>query len=252
LRYGEIVERPASSLRQVVEAGDEASTEGLFRTGDFAEAGELLRTARAEASGAGDRHVEAAALDRLGMLLHYQNIMKLRAGVEVAGSDVDEEEELFREALAIRESLGDAAGMAQSLFGVGLVRQVLHSDWAAAMPYFRQALDFADTPGNAVDLYTRSEINRHIGFYFAVEDLRPEEAARHLEISLQLREELGDSRRIPSGLVALGEAELAAGNRERAIELLSRAVSLTRSAGLLPERLEEAEQALREAEVAPA
>jgi hypothetical protein len=31
------------------------------------------------------------------------------------------------------------------------------------------------------DLYTRSEVHRHVGFYFLVEDVRLDEAVRHLQ-----------------------------------------------------------------------
>jgi hypothetical protein len=75
---------------------------------------------------------------------------------------------------------------------MGLVRQVLHRDWAAAMPYYWQAY----------------------------------------------------------GLVALGEAELAAGQPQRAVELLGRAARLARETGLLRWRIEDAERSLGEAEAA--
>ena len=75
---------------------------------------------------------------------------------------------------------------------------------------------------------------------------------RRLGYSLALRERLGDARRLPSGLVALGEAEMAAGNLPRAVELLSRAARLAREAGLLPWRIRDAEQTLGKAEAAKA
>jgi hypothetical protein len=81
-----------------------------------------------------------------------------------------------------------------------------------------------------------------------MEDEQPTAAVRHLQLSLDLREEFGDPRRIPSGQVALARAELAAGNRERAIELLTNAVMQAREAGLLAERIADAERALREAQ----
>ena len=64
--------------------------------------------------------------------------------------------------------------------------------------------------------------------------------------------EAQSGRRIPSALVALGEAELAAGNLPRAVELLRRAVPLAHEAGLLPWRIADAEQNLRQAEAAAA
>jgi hypothetical protein len=50
--------------------------------------------------------------------------------------------------------------------------------------------------------------------------------------------------------VALGEAELAAGNPVRAVVVLSRAARLAREEGLLPWRVEDAEQTLGQAEAA--
>jgi hypothetical protein len=75
---------------------------------------------------------------------------------------------------------------------------------------------------------------------------------RQLGHSLALRERLGDPRRIPSALVALGEAEMAAGNIPHALDLLRRAVPLAHEAALLPWRIADAEQNLRDAEAAAA
>jgi tetratricopeptide (TPR) repeat protein len=137
------------------------------------------------------------------------------------------------------------------LFGLGLVYQALHGDWASAMPYFWQALELIDANEADTGLYLRSEVHRHVGFYFLVADEQPAEAVRHLQLSLDLREQLGDPRRIPSGQVALAQAELAAGRRGRAIGLLRAAVTQAREAGLLAQRIEDAERALQEAEAAP-
>jgi tetratricopeptide (TPR) repeat protein len=184
------------------------------------------------------------------MALHYRNIAKLIGGMTPGDADVAAEEELMRRALAVWEEIGDPAGTARALFGVGLVLQVLHRDWAAAMPYFWRSFGLAEAVEESGDLYGRSEIHRHLGFYYLAEDVRPHEAVRQLGYSLALRERLGDPRRIPSALVALGEAEMAAGNLPRAVELLSRALLLARQAGLQPWRVRDAEQNLRRAEAA--
>ena len=233
-------------------AGEEALADAAFRTGDFGKARELLGAAHAEAMLGADAGVQASAADSLGMLAHYQNITTLMSGSPVSQYDIDAEERLFRQALASWQQLGEPADMAQSLFGLGLVYQVLHSDWTTAMPYYWQALGLITAQQEdgqpAGGLYLRSEVHRHVGFYFLVEASQPAEAVRHLQISLDLREELGDQRRIPGGLVALGQAELEAGGRDRAVELLTRAVNEARAAGLLPERIKDAERALAEAE----
>ena len=57
---------------------------------------------------------------------------------------------------------------------------MLRRDWAAAMPYFWQAFGLAEAVADSGDLYGCSEIRRHIGFYYLVQDVRPGEAARRL------------------------------------------------------------------------
>jgi tetratricopeptide (TPR) repeat protein len=236
------------TVPELLAAGDEALAEAGFRTGDFGAARKLFEAAQADAASGNDPSERASAAAWLGMLRHYENITNMMSGAELSSADIDAEEKLFRQALAYWQDSGDATASAQSLFGLGLVFQVLRSDWMTAMPYFWQALGLISAPDAGADVYLRSEVHRHVGFYYLVEDIQPGEAVRHLQISLELREELADARRIPSGRVALARAELAAGNRQRAIELLRQAVTEARAAALLQARIEEAEQALREAE----
>jgi tetratricopeptide (TPR) repeat protein len=242
--------QPGRTARQFWAAADEALTEAAFRTGEFAEAERLFGEARTLAERDGDRETEALAVSGLGMTHHHRNIVKLVSGRVPADADVAAEEELMRRALAIWKEIGDSAGTARGLFGVGLVFQVLRRDWAAAMPYFWPSFALAEAVEESGDLYLRSEIHRHLGFYYLVEDVRPYEAARQLGHSLALREKLGDPRLIPSALIALGEAEMEAGNPQCAVELLTRAVAAAREADLLPWRIGDAEQSLRKAQSA--
>jgi tetratricopeptide (TPR) repeat protein len=235
-------------ITELLAAANEALAEAGFRTGDFTAARELLERAASAAAETGDEDGSARAASSRAMVLHYASISRLMTGGAAEQADVDAEERLFRQALAHWQGTANHADSAQSLFGLGLVYQVLHRDWMTAMPYYWQALDLVTRPDSGADLYLRSEVHRHVGFYFHYEAGQPTEAVRHLQLSLDLREELGDPRRIPSGLVALGEAELAAGNRDRALELLRRAVAEARDAGLMPARIADAEQALRETE----
>jgi tetratricopeptide (TPR) repeat protein len=234
-------------IRDLLEAGNEAFAGAAFCTGDFFEARSLMEQALALARAEEDEWSEAAATEGLGLLLHYNSITKRMRGSDVSAADVDAEDAFFRRALGIRRDLSDEPGAALPLFGLGLVEQVLRHDWGAAMGYFREALELVEAWGDAIDLYTQSEVHRHVGFYFAVEDVRPDEALRHLQRSLDLRVTLGDPRRIPSGLEALGEAELAVGNTARGLELLERAVAEARAVGLLPQRTEMIERTFEEA-----
>ena len=235
------------TVTELLAAGDEALAEALFRTGDFGPAKEVLAQAHAKAETDGDQAGRARALDLRGMVAHGESLTRLMAGETLQPGDIQAEERLFRQALMAWQEAGASAATAHSLFGLGLVYQVLHSDWSTAMPYYWQALDLVYAPDSDSDLYLRSEVHRHVGFYYLVEDEQPAAAVRHLQLSLDLREELGDPRRIPSGKVALARAELLVGNRERAVELLSSAVTQAKEAGLLGERIADAEHALREA-----
>ena len=238
------------TARQVCAAADEALTEAAFRTGEFAEAEGLFGEARTLAEQDGDREAEALAVGGLGMTHHYRNIAKLVSGRAPADVDVAAEEELMLGALAIWQELGDPAGTARALFGVGLVFQVLRRDWAAAMPYFWRSFGLAEAVEESGDLYGRSEIHRHLGFYYLVQDVRPHEAVR---VSWGIRSPCAEAWRSAADPERSGRARrgrVAAGDLQRAVELLSRAVAAARDADLLPWRIQDAEENLRKAEVA--
>ena len=241
---------PGLAARALCAAADEALTEASFRTADFTEAEQLFSEARDLAARDGDLDGEALAITGLGMTQHGRNIMRLAGNEALSDSDVAAEERLMRRALAAWQETADAAGTARALFGMSLVFQVLRRDWDSAMPYLWQAFGLAEAVEESGDLYAASEIRRHVGFYYLYKDVRPGEAVRQLGHSLALRERLADLRRLPSALVALGQAGLAAGEPRRAAESLYRAVELARAAGLLPWRIQDAEQALAEAETA--
>jgi tetratricopeptide (TPR) repeat protein len=241
---------PGLPARALCAAADEALTEASFLTADFAEAERLFTEARDLAARDGDLDSEALAITGLGMTRHGRNIALLVDNAAPSDADVAAEEELMRRALAAWQETGDAAGTARALFGVSLVFRALRHDWDSAMPYLWQAFGLAEAVAESGDLYGASEIHRHVGFYYLYKDVRPGEAVRQLRHSLALRERLGDLRRLPSALVALGQADLAAGEPRRAAESLYRAVELARAGGLLPWRIRDAEQTLAEAEAA--
>jgi tetratricopeptide (TPR) repeat protein len=231
-------------------AADEALIEAGFRTGEFDEALRLAETAGERAAADGERPAEAAAAVILGSVLHYRSITALMDGGSADPADVAAEQEQFGRALALYEELGDEVGVARAAFGIGVCEQVLQQDWVAAMVSYRRAESLIPALEVAGDLYTRSEIHRHLGFYHLVAEPQPAIAAQHLRISLELREQQAEPRRIPSGLVALAWAEREAGNPAEAVRLLRRAVDLAGQAGLLPARIADAEAELREAQAA--
>jgi tetratricopeptide (TPR) repeat protein len=228
------------SAGDLLAAGTEAMYEAAFRTGDYDDAEATLKAALERAEADGDQAVEAGALDGLAWLMHFRALDRDRDG-----ADPDAEEALFQRSLAIRRELGDLAGTAASLFGVALVHQVLRQDSATAIPYLREAMVLADAHA---DMLLRSECHRHVGFHHLVGDVNPEEAVRHLRRSLELRHQWGDPRWVPSGTLALGWAELAAGRRTDGIEHIRQAARESRDAGLSARRIHGAEDWVRRAD----
>jgi len=228
------------SAAELLDSATESCLEAAFRTGEYDAAEELVQLALVRARADGDRATEAGALQQLGQLMHFRAL-----DGDPASADAEAEETLFVEALAIRRELIDMSGVAESLYGLGLVNQVLRRDWAAAMPLFREATALADEHSNAL---IRSECHRHLGFYYATEAFEPQRALRHLCISLELRREWGDPRWIPSATFAIGMATLAAGQQQEGIDHLRRAVQEARDAGLSARRVASIEDWLRRAE----
>jgi hypothetical protein len=241
---------PGLAAKALCAAADEALIEGSFRTGDFAEAERLFTDARELAARDGDGECAALAVTGLGITAHSRNINLLADGGKLSDDDIAGEESLMRDALAAWEKTGNAAGTARALWGLSLVFQVLRHDWNGGMTYLWPAFGLAEAVEEAGDLYGASEIHRHVGFYYLYRDLRPAEAVRRLGQSLALRERIGDLRRVPSALVALGHAELAAGDARRAAACAYRAVELARAGGLLEWRLRSAEEILAKADAA--
>lgn len=229
------------SSHDLLAAGSEATLEAAYRTGDYLSARVLLMTALDRARAGRERAAEALAMTRLGMLANLAAL----AG-DFTHADRTGQERLFTDALAIQRRIGDPAGAAESLFGLGLVHQALLGDWTTAMPFYREALVLAE---RHADEMVRSEVHRHIGFFHVYEAGETDRGLRHLRMSQVLRERYGDPRRVATGTLALGEAELAAGHRHEALGLLREAVEQARSAGLSPERVGWAEHALRDAEM---
>ena len=243
---------PDRTGRELFLAADEALTAASFCTGEFAAAERLFKDALAQAADAGDLAGEARAVSGLGRVLHLRNVAALATGGEPAAADIAAEEELTGRALALWRETGDSAGTGQALFAMSLVFQVLRRDWDTGMRYLWPAVGLADAVEEGGDVYGRSEIHRHLGFYYLFADIRPREAVRQFTHSLALRERIGDARLIPSALVALARAELARDNPEQAVALLTRAVATARGASLLPWRVQDAEDILREAKAAVA
>ena len=193
----------------------------------------------------GDRRLEANALSVRGMTLHFRAIDL--PTTERASIDPGPEQTLFEQALALRRELGDTEGIAESLFQLGLVHQVLRRDLDAGAPFIYEALDVVATAPTAAILL-RSEIHRHVGFDALLRRERREEARDHLQASLALRETLEERGWLASGHVALSLCERVAGRRAQAVEHARESLMIAREEGLRERFLVAAQDALEEAE----
>jgi tetratricopeptide (TPR) repeat protein len=227
-------------IQTLLAEGTKTLMAASFGQADFDDAQTRLEAVRDQAAAAGDRRSEATALTKLAMVLHYRALNNNRDA-----SNADAEEALFQQALTIQREIGDQAGAAESLFGVGLVHQVLRQNWTAAMPYYREALPLAD---QHADAYVRSECYRHLGFYYFAEEHDADTALKHLHTSQQLREEWGDARSIAGGTLAIGQIELLAGRHDDAAGHLRTAAEQFAAANVGGRHAEQAAEWLRRAE----
>ncbi len=231
--------------RSTLDAARDALAEAYFRTGDYERATHLADRALRGARTLGDRRGEAAALAQKGMVLHYRAI-ELPPEERVA-IDPGPEQDLFEQALALRTELDDALGIAESLFQLGLVHQVLRRDGETAAPLFGEALSLVESRPGAGPLL-RSEIHRHVGFDLLLREERHDEALAHLRESLEIRRALEERAWTVSGLVALAMGERVAGRRDDAIAHAREALDLARAEGLRERMLAAAETELAAAE----
>lgn len=212
----------AKSPDDLLAAGREALLEAAFLTGDFDTTGKRLEAARQAAEAGGDTRALAGALDQLGFLQHWRN-------VESEQRDVEMELSLFERALALRQEVGDGVEIAESLFHVGLVYQLFKRDWDTSLRYFEQARTLAE--GGEDDLLL-SEIHRHLGAHYWLSAGDFDTALEHLRRSLALRERLDFAGWRATGLITLGQCELAAGMRAEAHGHLREGVGLAEEIGL--------------------
>jgi tetratricopeptide (TPR) repeat protein len=228
-----------------IEHARSALAEAYLRTGDYDAVDLVAERALARAAASGDRRAEAAALSLQGMTLHFRAIDV--PADQRSTIDPGPEETLFERALAVRRELGDVEGIAESLFQLGLVHQVLRQDLEAGAPCFREALALVERVPDA-DLLLRSEIHRHVGFDLLLREERHEAALEHLRTSLDLRLQLPERGWAVSALVALSLGERLAGRAEVAVACSREALELARDEDLRPRFLTGAEDALCAAE----
>jgi len=211
----------AGEARLLLRRGRNVTEETRHRGGDRAPALADIEAAHREAEAAGDPEILADSIDALG-LLRFTHWFSSQDPAELAASD-----ELFRQALALREPRGDSRGLADSRFHVGLVHQMKNEPEPAERD-FRASLAVAE---RIHDELRMSYAYRHIGYMAEIRHdlVGAEDGYRR---SLELREKVGAGVLVAAGLVALAELRYGRdGDAARAWPMLVRALASAEEAG---------------------
>jgi tetratricopeptide (TPR) repeat protein len=139
----------------------------------------------------------------------------------------ENELEFFERGLEFRKKGGTTRQIAESLFHIGLVFDVIRKDYDRALSYHEEAYKLAC---EAEDKVMASYAIRHIGFaHLAAKDL---EAARQaLAESLKLREAAGFIPGIAFALASLAHLDTLSGDKTSALSRLERSRMILESLG---------------------
>lgn len=161
--------------------------------------------------------VEADLLLARGRVVHARFLADRKENPEELG--------LFERSARLYGELGDERGEAEALFWIGCCHQVVHDDTERATPFFERSRELAQRSG---DRLTLSYAVRHLGFAELAAG-RTDEARALFEESVRLREEIGFTRGVAAGKLALAELAGEVGDRDEAKRLLDEAAELADS-----------------------
>ena len=186
-----------------------------------------------------DANLMGNIYDALGFSLHAAYLDSDRS------QEPTDELDFFERALTLRREQGTVAQVAESLFHVGLVYDVIRKDYEQALLYHQEAYQLASEAGDKV---MASYAIRHIGFaHLAAEDTAAAEQA-FLQ-SLTLREEAGFVPGVAFALPLLAHMDVLKGDKTSALSRLKRSQEILESLGATARvaRIEEQIISLREA-----
>jgi tetratricopeptide (TPR) repeat protein len=179
---------------------------------------------------AGDADARAAAegeLDRAEARLLLERGRVLHARFLAEREEDPRELELFEAGLALARAGEDDRLVAEALFWVGIVHQVVRGDDETSYPFFERSYALATELG---DRKLQSYAVRHLGFAHAAAG-RHEDAWPAFEESVRLRREEGFLPGVAAGLYTLGEFALEQGRPEEARGYLREARELADRTG---------------------
>ena len=162
--------------------------------------------------------------DAIGFSLHTSYLESDRS------KEPEKEMDFFKHGLNLRRKHGSSSQVAESLFHIGLVHDVIRQEYDKALPYHEEAYKLATKTDNKLIM---SYAIRHIGFTkLAAEDVAGAQQA--FTESLELRETIGFKPGIAFSLVTLARVELMEDNNKQALAHLKKARELLSSLGATP------------------
>lgn len=194
-----------------LQMGRVLTDEGMFGGKDtLAKRQEAFDQALTLAESTKDEHLIGNVYDALGFSIHIAYLGGDRS------QEPKNELEFFERGLELRKKAGTTGQIAESLFHIGLVFDVIRKDYDQALPYHEEAYRLAC---EVEDKVIASYAIRHIGFVrLAAEEV----AAAHqaLSESLALREAVGFIPGVAFALAALAHVDVLEGNKTKARERL--------------------------------
>jgi tetratricopeptide (TPR) repeat protein len=159
--------------------------------------------------------------DAMGFSIHAAYIDGDRS------QEPENELDFFERGLELRKKGGTVGQVAESLFHVGLVFDVIRKDYAQALPYHEEAYELAC---EAKDKVIASYAIRHIGFArLAADELAA--AKQAFAESLELREAAGFTPGVAFALATLAHVDTLECDKTRARSRLERSRTILESLG---------------------
>lgn len=202
--------------------GHVLTDQGMFGGQDTLEKREdALNRALELAKSSNNASLLGSVYDAMGFSLHITYVDSDRT------KEPENELAFFQRGLELRKKGGTTAQVAESLFHVGIVYDVIRKDYEQALQYHQAAYDLAC---EADDKVTASYAIRHIGFaHAAAKDW--EAAKRALTESLQLREAAGFTPGIAFAVAALAHLDMIQGDKKSALSQLNHSRVILESLG---------------------
>ncbi|MCP4543539.1 MAG: hypothetical protein GY832_41025 [Chloroflexi bacterium] len=203
-----------------LQMGRVLTDEGMFGGKDtLQKRKEAFEQALALAESSKNTNLIGDVYDAIGFSIHAAYINSDKS------QEPENELEFFERGLELRKKEGTAEQVAESLFHIGLVFDVIRKDYDQALPYHEQAYELACEAGDRI---TASYAIRHIGFArLAAEELAA--AKKALVESLDLREAVGFAPGIAFALAALAHVDALEGDKAQALSRLERSRTILRS-----------------------